>query len=61
MKKIKEKQRKWKSPSQQPEYRKAQYNKKKKDVFEVLGNSCAECGFADNQALQIDHVKAGGQ
>lgn len=52
--------RKWKCPSQQPEYRKAVYDKKKKEVFEKLGNCCFRCGFSDPRALQIDHVSGAG-
>jgi hypothetical protein len=29
-------------------------------VFDLLGHSCAICGFNDKRALQIDHVEGGG-
>ena len=35
-------------------------NKIRLKIFELLGNKCAYCGFADPRALQIDHVNGGG-
>ena len=29
-------------------------------ILELLGGSCARCGFNDRRALQIDHVNGGG-
>lgn len=29
-------------------------------VIAILGGKCAECGFADIRALQIDHINGGG-
>lgn len=52
--------RKWNCPSQQPEFRKAEYAKKKLEVFTKLGSKCVRCGFSDSRALQIDHVTGSG-
>ena len=30
-------------------------------VLDVLGRSCAICGFSDVRALQIDHINGGGR
>lgn len=30
------------------------------DVLAALGNACVRCGFADERALQVDHVHGGG-
>jgi hypothetical protein len=38
-----------------------EYNARlKKAVFDILGRRCVTCGFNDERALQIDHVKGGG-
>ncbi len=29
-------------------------------VFDLLGDTCARCGFADKRALQFDHINGGG-
>jgi len=29
-------------------------------LIKLLGDKCAQCGFADYRALQIDHIKGGG-
>jgi len=29
-------------------------------IFELLGDKCANCGFSDRRALQIDHKDGGG-
>lgn len=29
-------------------------------VLHKLGNKCRKCGFTDKRALQVDHVKGGG-
>ena len=35
--------------------------KTKTKIFELLGNKCSKCGFADFRCLQIDHVKGHGK
>jgi hypothetical protein len=38
-----------------------QYNRALKlRVIKLLGGSCVRCGFADERALQLDHVDGGG-
>ena len=32
----------------------------KEELFNLLGNKCVKCGFADKRALQIDHINGGG-
>ncbi len=32
----------------------------KEKVFDLLGEVCARCGYADRRALQIDHIHGGG-
>lgn len=39
---------------------KARYHAARKSVFELFGNKCKRCGFADERALQIDHVEGLG-
>jgi hypothetical protein len=34
--------------------------KLKKEIHSLLGDKCIKCGFADNRALQIDHIHGGG-
>lgn len=29
-------------------------------IIDMLGGKCVACGFSDERALQIDHVKGGG-
>lgn len=29
-------------------------------VLEIMGGKCVRCGFSDKRALQIDHIKGGG-
>jgi hypothetical protein len=36
------------------------YRKLKLALFELLGDRCAECGFDNAKALQIDHLAGGG-
>lgn len=37
------------------------HNKKWRDAaLKHLGGCCCKCGFSDDRALQIDHVKSGG-
>ena len=40
--------------SNSPEYDRAYYRRKRREVIELLGNRCAECGTIFN--LEIDHV-----
>jgi hypothetical protein len=35
-------------------------NALKDQIFEKYGCQCAQCGFSDKRALQIDHVNGGG-
>lgn len=30
--------------------------KKRKELFNIMGNKCVKCGFSDWRALQIDHI-----
>lgn len=30
------------------------------EIFDILGHACVKCGFADERALQIDHINGGG-
>jgi len=39
--------------------RKYRSNKRAK-VLEHLGGVCVQCGFSDERALQVDHIKGGG-
>ena len=41
-------------------WRKNRIVKLKQEIFELLGNKCANCGFNDVDCLQIDHVNGGG-
>jgi hypothetical protein len=34
--------------------------RKREDVFQLLGDQCAHCGITDRRVLQIDHVRGGG-
>ena len=36
------------------------YWRLRKEILECLGGQCQLCGFADNRALQIDHINGGG-
>jgi len=31
------------------------------ESFEMLGNKCSGCGFLDQRAFQIDHIKGKGR
>ena len=42
------------------EYAKAYREKVKSEVLERYGTDCANCGFSDRRALQIDHINGGG-
>jgi len=53
--------------AQDPEYRKRKLedgrrNKRKLrlEIISLLGSKCSKCGFSDERALQIDHLKGGG-
>jgi len=35
--------------------------KLKDAIFVLLGDHCAQCGFDDKRALQIDHIHGGGR
>ena len=41
-------------------YCRAFYQKRKADVYKLLGDRCKRCGFTDPRALQIDHINGGG-
>lgn len=41
-------------------YLKQKLAKLKQTIYEKLGNTCSRCGFSDPRALQIDHVRGGG-
>jgi hypothetical protein len=34
--------------------------RKRLEIFELLGNKCAQCGISDQRVLQIDHINGGG-
>src|SRR5438445_10103504 len=36
------------------------YHRLRDQVFELLGDKCVRCGFADRRALQFDHISGGG-
>ena len=36
------------------------YHKLRHRIFDILGWSCARCGFDDYRALQVDHIYGGG-
>ena len=41
--------------------RKQMMASRRREMFhEILGDRCAECGFSDKRALQIDHINGGG-
>jgi len=33
----------------------------RKNIIELMGSKCVQCGFSDIRALQIDHVNGGGR
>jgi len=35
--------------------------RKRLEIFELLGNKCAQCGISDQRVLQIDHINGGGR
>lgn len=49
---------------QNKDKRRQQINNKRKEIiaqiFELLGNECTKCSFANKIALQIDHLNGGG-
>lgn len=44
--------------------RRAEQNRRERiareEIIDALGGKCAECGFADRRALQVDHVRGNG-
>lgn len=30
--------------------------RRREDIFELLGHKCAQCGFDDKRALEVDHI-----
>lgn len=42
------------------EYNRARRAKLREQLFEVLGEECARCGFSDKRALQVDHIDGRG-
>ena len=36
------------------------YYKTKEEIYVLLGDKCAKCGFVDRRALHIDHIFGGG-
>lgn len=41
-------------------YKKRYEGRIRKELFSLLGDKCAKCGFDDVRALQIDHVNGDG-
>jgi len=42
-------------------YRVRNYHAKlREQCFDILGHSCARCGFSDKRALQFDHINGNG-
>lgn len=41
-------------------YDKKRYRTARENIINLLGRKCKRCGFDDYRALQIDHVKGGG-
>lgn len=41
-------------------YQRKQHKILRSAVLDLLGRSCRKCGFADERALQIDHINGGG-
>lgn len=44
------------SPSTRNEYRREWFVKLRYEILDELGGKCAECGYSDYRALQIDHI-----
>jgi len=43
-----------------PDYLMRQTDKIRIEIHTLLGNKCVHCGFLDDRALQVDHVKGNG-
>ena len=41
-------------------YKREHQKKDRKKIIQLLGGVCNYCGFEDERALCIDHIKAGG-
>lgn len=39
------------------EYARQKYHQMRDETLSLLGGRCAECGFADRRALEIDHIE----
>ena len=48
-------------PAQVREEQRLAYQRIRQEVLTVYGRRCAQCGFSDIRALQVDHVEGGGQ
>lgn len=46
--------------AQNATHHRTKYQELKEQVYILLGNKCAVCGFDDVRALQIDHVAGNG-
>ena len=42
------------------EYARQYYHRIKAEVFDLLGRICAQCGYADERALEVDHIEPVG-
>lgn len=47
-------------PEKVKKWGREQYWKLRNHVIQLYGRQCAFCGFADERALQLDHVNGGG-
>lgn len=61
MREYNKKQRPESSKLREKEYRARQFKEWRTKTIEALGGKCVQCGFADERALQIDHINGGGQ
>jgi len=43
-----------------PDYLMRRTDKIRTEIHTLLGSRCSKCGFSDDRALQIDHVKGNG-
>jgi hypothetical protein len=41
-------------------WRRQKIIKQRKEILQILGQKCLECGYDDERALVIDHVNSGG-
>jgi hypothetical protein len=39
----------------------ASYRRKRLEFIEAMGGKCEQCGFADDRALQVDHIAGNGR